>query len=344
MDYIYHIAILFNIYILLTLSANLTIGMANLLSMCQAAFYGIGAYIGTFFLMNFNLPFLSIAFVVMISTGLFSYLVAIASVRLKGDYFVIATMGFQLIVYTILYNWIDVTRGPYGISGIPGIKLLGIYELSGIGAYLFFSLVLMLIIAFLLNHLGKAPFGRILNAIRSNEKSVQAMGRNTALFKSLAFFLSAAISGLAGVVFASYINYVDPTSFTLEESIFIISALFIGGIGNTRGPIWGAFFVVVLPELIRLSVQNNDFFVYFQTFLVLFIFAHFSIAFFKGRIDKDKHLIISEVLLALLLYLLHLWEPSDSIIANLRQIIYGLALLLVMYYRPQGLWGKTILN
>ena len=76
MDYIYHIAILFNIYILLTLSANLTIGMANLLSMCQAAFYGIGAYIGTFFLMNFNLPFLSIAFVVMISTGFFSHLSA----------------------------------------------------------------------------------------------------------------------------------------------------------------------------------------------------------------------------------------------------------------------------
>ena len=290
MEYVFHIIIMLNIYIMLVLSANLTIGMANLLTMCQAAFYGIGAYIGTYFLMQFNLPFLVIAGLVILFTGLFSFLVSYASVRLKGDYFVIATMGFQLIVYTILYNWTDVTRGPYGIPGIPGIKLFGCIELSGVYAYLILSLILMGIIVFLFHHLVESPFGRVLNAIRADEITVKAMGRNTILFKSLAFFLSAVVAGLAGVIYASYVSYIDPTSFTLDESIFIISALFIGGIGNTKGPILGALFVVLLPELLS----------------------------FIGL--------------------------PDTIAANLRQIIYGLALILVMYYRPQGLWGKAILK
>lgn len=290
MEYVFHIIIMLNIYIMLTLSANLTIGMANLLTLCQAAFYGIGAYIGTFFLMQFNLPFIVIALLVMLLTGAFSCLVSFASVRLKGDYFVIATMGFQLIVYTILYNWTDVTRGPYGIPGIPGIKLLGVIELSGVYAYLALSLILMGIVVFLFHHLVTSPFGRILNAIRADEAMVEAVGRNTVILKSWAFFLSAAVAGLAGVIYASYVSYIDPTSFTLDESIFIISALFIGGIGNTKGPVLGALFVVLLPEVLR----------------------------FVGL--------------------------PDSIAANLRQIIYGLALILVMCYRPQGLWGKTILK
>ena len=290
MEYVFHIIIMLNIYIMLTLSANLTIGMANLLTMCQAAFYGIGAYIGTYFLMQFDLPIIVIAALVLLLTGVFSFLVSFASVRLKGDYFVIATMGFQLIVYTILYNWTDVTRGPYGIPGIPGVKLLGIYELSGVYAYLILSLVLTAVVVFLFHHLVKSPFGRALNAIRADETMVKSMGRNTVMLKSWAFFLSAAVAGLAGVIYASYVSYIDPTSFTLDESIFIISALFIGGIGNTKGPVLGALFVVLLPELLR----------------------------FVGL--------------------------PDSVAANLRQIIYGLALILVMYYRPQGLWGKTILN
>jgi len=290
MEYVFHIIIMLNIYIMLVLSANLTIGMANLLTMCQAAFYGIGAYIGTYFLMQFNLPLVVIALLVMVISGAFSFLVSFASVRLKGDYFVIATMGFQLIIYTVLYNWTDVTHGPYGIAGIPGIKLFGILEVSGTYGYLILSLIMMAIVVWLFHHLVNSPFGRALNAIRADETATQAMGRNTVMFKSWAFFLSAAVAGLAGVLYASYVSYIDPTSFTLDESIFILSALFIGGIGNTQGPILGALFVVLLPELLR----------------------------FVGL--------------------------PDAIAANLRQIIYGLALVLVMYYRPQGLLGKTILE
>ena len=275
-----------SIYAILVLSANLPVGMANLLTMCQAAFYGIGAYIGTYFLMQFNFPFVVLALIVMVATGLFSLLVSFASVKLKDDYFILATLGFQMIVYTILYNWTDVTRGPYGIPGIPTIKLFGVLLLSGVWGYAALVVVLAVVVGLLFYAIKKSPYGRVLRAMRRDEQAVKALGRNTTLFKMETFFLSAAFSGLAGVIYASYVSYIDPTSFTLDESIFIISALFIGGIGNIKGPVLGALFVVLLPELLR----------------------------FVGL--------------------------PDAIAANMRQIIYGLALVIIMFVRPQGLLGE----
>lgn len=290
MEYILHIIIMLNIYILLVLSANLPVGLANLLSICQAAFYGIGAYFSAYFLMQSNLPFIVVSLIVMALTGLCSLIVSFASVKLKGDYFVLATLAFQMIVFTVLYNWTSVTRGPYGIAGIPSVKLLGIWSISGVYGYAVLTTVLSAIVIFVFRHIKYSPFGRVLTAIRSDELSVSSLGRNPIKFKTWAFFISAAFSGLAGLIYASYISYIDPTSFTIDESIFILTALFIGGIGNIRGPVLGAMFVVLLPEMLR----------------------------FIGL--------------------------PDAIAANLRQIIYGLALVLVMYFRPQGLWGKIVLR
>ncbi len=291
MEYLLHIGIMLCIYIILVLSTNLTVGMANLLTMCQAAFYGIGAYIGTYFLMQFNMPFILIALLVMLATGLTSLLVSYASVKLKGDYFILGTLGFQMIVYTILYNWTSVTRGPYGIPGIPSIKLFGVWSLNGIYAYFFLALVLAIGVALVFNRLQHSPYGRMLKAIRTDELSAKALGRNTVRLKAWAFFISAAFAGVAGLVYASYVSYIDPTSFTLDESIFIITALFIGGIGSrVWGPIVGAAVVVILPELLR----------------------------FVGL--------------------------PDAVAANLRQVIYGLVLIVLMFLRPQGLLGDVKLK
>ena len=291
MEYLLHIGIMLCIYIILVLSTNLTVGMANLLTMCQAAFYGVGAYIGTYFLMHFNLPFVLIALIVMLATGLTSLVISYASVKLKGDYFILGTLGFQMIVYTILYNWINVTRGPYGIPGIPSIKLFGVWSVSGIYAYFFLALVLAVIVTLIFSQLQHSPYGRMLKAIRTDELSAQALGRNTVQLKAWAFFISAAFAGVAGLVYASYVSYIDPTSFTLDESIFIITALFIGGIGSrVWGPIVGAAVVVILPELLR----------------------------FVGL--------------------------PDAVAANLRQVIYGLVLIVLMFVRPQGLLGDAKLK
>lgn len=291
MEYFLHVIYLFCIYVMLVLSANLTTGMANLLTMCQAAFYGIGAYVGTYFLLQYNYSFLAIALIVMVVTGLSSLIVSYASVKLKGDYFVLATMGFQLIVYTIIYNWTEVTNGTYGIPGIPGFNLLGgLIFLEDIYANLFFVIIVTACVIWFLYRLKNSPYGRILKAIRSDNVLVEAYGRNTASVKIWAFAISSAIAGLAGALYASYVGYIDPTSFPLKESIFILCALFIGGIGNVKGPVIGAAFVIFLPEILR----------------------------FVGL--------------------------PDSIAAEIRQIIYGLALVLIMYFRPQGLMGKIVMK
>lgn len=291
MEYLLHIGIMLCIYVILVLSTNLTVGMANLLTMCQAAFYGIGAYIGTFFLIQFSLPFMVIALIVMALTGLTSIVISYASVKLKGDYFILATLGFQMIVYTILYNWISVTRGPYGIPGIPAIKLFGVWSLNGIYSYFFLSLVLVMVVVWFFGQLQRSPYGRMLKAIRTDELSAQTLGRNTIQLKSWAFFISAAFAGLAGTVYASYVSYIDPTSFTLDESIFILTALFIGGIGSrVWGSVVGAAVVVILPELLR----------------------------FVGL--------------------------PDAVAANLRQIIYGIVLIVLMFVKPQGLLGDATIK
>lgn len=291
MEYLFHVIYLLCIYVMLVLSANLTTGMANLLTMCQAAFYGIGAYIGTYFLFQFNISFLLIAFLVMMATGLSSLIISYASVKLKGDYFVLATMGFQLIVYTIIYNWTEVTHGTYGIAGIPGFNLaFGLVQIDGIYPNLILILLITAAIIWFLNRLKNSPYGRLLKAIRTDGTIVESFGRNTAGVKIWAFALSSAIAGLAGALYASYVGYIDPTSFPLRESIFILCALFIGGIGNIEGPICGAAFVILLPEVLR-------------------------------------------------------WVGlPESMAAEIRQIIYGFALVLIMIFHPQGIKGKIVMK
>ena len=289
MEYIFHIGFMLNIYILLVLSTNVTI-ISNLLTLCQAAFYGVGAYVGAFVLMKMNLPFLIVALLVMLFTGLISLLVSFASIKLKGDYFILATLGFQMIVYTILYNWVTVTNGPFGISGIPSVSLLGIYPVSGVYSYFVLSLLAVVVLALLFVSMKKSPYGRILRAMGTDELSLVALGRNVNQYKASSFFFSASFAGLAGVLYASYVSYIDPMSFTINESLFIISALFLGGTGNVKGPVLGSLFVVIFPELLR----------------------------FLGL--------------------------PESIAANLRQLIYGLSLIVLMYYRPQGLQGQVALK
>ena len=286
MNYIFHIIIMINIYIILTVSTNLLVGMTNLLSMGQAAFYGIGAYLAVFALMILNLPLIPTILLVMLLTALSSLIVAYPSLRLKGDYFVLATLGFQLIIFTILYNWISLTRGPYGIPGIPSPKLFGVISINGIIPFLFLSSLLAGVVIFIFYKLVHSPFGRVLKGLRDDEIAVSSLGRNVTEFKIWAFVISSAFIGVAGAIYATYVTYIDPTSFNLDESIFILAAVLIGGTGNIRGPIVGAIFVIVLPELLR--------------------FVGFP----------------------------------DSIAANLRQIIYGLILIILMRYRPQGLAGE----
>jgi branched-chain amino acid transport system permease protein len=279
------ILVLLSVYAILVASADLTVGMARLLTLCQAAFCGIGAYFAAFFLIRYQVPFFIIAFAVMGITGLSSLLVARASIRLKGDYFVLATLAFQVIVYSILTNLVSVTGGPYGLSGFDRIRILGKWELSNDLLFALFSLILAGCVVWFVHSLRKSPFGRLLRAVRSDDKAVEALGHNVAALKTRAFFLSAAFSGMAGLLLASYRYNVIPESFSFSESITILTALFLGGSGNWRGPVAGTLVIVLLPVLLR----------------------SFG------------------------------WD--EPMVDCIKQIVYGLTLIVLMWLRPQGLFG-----
>ena len=285
MNYLLHIVVMINIYVILSLSLNLVVGMGGMMSLCHAALYGIGAYIGTQVMVNWGWSFFPATLLAVFGTALLSLVISIPSLRLKGDYFILGSLGFQSIVFIILYNWIDVTRGPYGISGIPSPSFFG-FVICGLPIWFAFSTAIMLVCVALIWQVMHSPFGRTLKAIRDDEIAAGSLGKNVSWFKIRTFALAAGFAAVSGMLFSGYMRYIDPTSFTIMESVFILSIIIIGGAGNLQGPIIGAVVLVTLPELLR----------------------------FLGM--------------------------PDAVAANMRQVIYGLAMILLIQWRPQGLLGE----
>lgn len=250
MNYIIHILIMIGIYIILTQSLNLVMGYTGLLSLCQAAFYGIGAYVVTLLMIHLQLNFFVALILAIIISSLLSLPVAIPSLKLKGDYFVLATLGFQIIIFSILYNWVSFTRGPYGIPGIPTPSIFG-YRFDEPAKFIILSTSLAILVVYFVHLISSSQFGRILKAIREDETATKILGKDTFKFKVKVFAISAAIASISGSLFATYITYIDPTSFTIEESLFLVVILAIGGSGNIIGPITGSIILIILPELLR---------------------------------------------------------------------------------------------
>ncbi len=252
MSYIFHILIMICIYLILSLSLNLLVGYTGLLSLCHAAFYGIGAYASTLLMVKLGLNFFLALPAGVIIAMLFSLLVAYPSLRLKGDYFILTALGFQMIVFSVLYNWVGFTRGPYGIPGIPKPSILG-FEFSSPALFLLLSAVFAFLALLILYRVSASPFGRALKAIREDELAASALGKRVANFKIWAFVIASGIAAIAGSLYAGYVTYIDPTSFTLDESIFILAIILVGGSGNIKGPIVGTIFMIILPEALKFS-------------------------------------------------------------------------------------------
>ena len=257
MEYILHILILIGIYTILSVSLNLLVGYTGILSIAHAAFYGVGAYVAALMALKLQTPFLLNLFLAVIASGLFGALVGIPSLRLRDDYFVIATFAFQIITFSILNNIVDFTGGPLGLPGIPQPNIFG-FEITSHIEFLILVIILAGLTFGISNKIVKSPFGRLLKAIREDEIFVKAAGRNVSSAKVKVFVISASLASIAGVVYATYITYIDPTSFTIMESIFIISIVIIGGSANLKGSIVGAIVLVALPELLRFIGLPNS--------------------------------------------------------------------------------------
>ena len=250
MEYLLHILLLIGIYVILSVSLNLVAGYTGLLSVAHAAFYGVGAYVAALMALKLQSPFLANIICAVLLSGFLGAVVGIPSLRIRDDYFVIATFAFQVIAFSVLNNWVSVTGGPMGLPGIPQPTILGL-KISSHGDFLVLVGVLCALTLCVTQRIVRSPFGRVLKAIREDEVFAQSAGKNVAAYKVLVFMIGAGMAAVAGVVYAYYISFIDPTSFTVMESIFIISIVIIGGAGSLWGPVVGAIVLVTLPELLR---------------------------------------------------------------------------------------------
>ena len=216
MDYLIHILILISIYGILGLSLNLIVGYAGLLSITQAAFYGIGAYVTAILLTTTGINFFIALVFGMIITGILSLLIGYVLSKFKDDYYALGSFGFNVIIYSIFLNWQDLTRGPLGILGIGRPSLFG-FTFSDNLSFLILAIVLGLIIYGVCVYITKSSFGRVLKAIREDEQAIKVFGYHTLWYKLAIFVIGAMMASVAGGLFASYITFIDPSTFTLNE-------------------------------------------------------------------------------------------------------------------------------
>ena len=250
MEYLINLAILFCIYGTLALSLNMVVGMAGLLSLAQAAFYGIGAYAAAIGMTELGLGFFSTLLLGMLANGILAFVVGKILSRFQGDYYAIVSAGLSVIVFSVLLNWKGLTNGPLGIFGIPKPEI-GSFRLVSNFSYLVLCLAAVALSCGIYVLFDRSSFGRTLKALREDEQLTRLQGYNTKHFKSIVFVVSAMMSGIAGAMFASYISFIDPSTFQLKEGIFLFTIIIVGGLSSAKGSIAGALILISLPEVLR---------------------------------------------------------------------------------------------
>lgn len=251
-NYLIFFLSLASIYAVLCLGLNIQWGYAGILNIGVGAFFAVGAYASAIvtspdsagYVGGFSAPFLIGAVMAMILSGVLAFLVGIVTVTLRSDYLAIATIGISEIVRLILKNEEWLTNGVRGIAGIPD-PFVGILGPRLAGVPLFFLLLLVLVLGLVFwisDRAYRAPWGRVLRAIREDEPATMAAGKNVLSFRLQAFVLGSMVMGLAGALYAHFVGFISPEAFQPEFATFIVWVMLIaGGSGNTRGAILGAF-------------------------------------------------------------------------------------------------------
>jgi len=249
-DYLLHVLILISIYTTLSVSLNLISGYTGLLSVAHAALFGVGAYIAALLALHLHVGFLVGVVCAALGAGMIAIAVAAPSLRVHDDYFVLTTFAFQVIAFSVMNNWIGLTNGPMGLPGIPQPIVFGLLISSHV-QFLVLTVVFAAIAVMLVNRLVRSPFGRVLKAIREDEVFAQSLGKNVTRYKLQVFVIGGALAAVAGALYAHYISFIEPTSFTLQESIFILAIVIVGGSGSIAGSVAGPVLLVALPEALR---------------------------------------------------------------------------------------------
>lgn len=247
--YFIHLAIIVGIYLILSLSLQLSMGYGGLVNLGHIAFFGIGAYASALLTLN-GFSFISAFFLAGIISMLFGFLISFPIRNIKGDYLALSTLSFTFVIYAIALNWTALTRGPLGIPGIPKPSILGFGFSSNI-SFLILVLVISILTYFFIRRLINSSFGKTLEAIRDNEIAVKSLGRNTFKVKLISLGVSSFFAGISGSLYAHYITYIDPSSFTIMQLIPILSIVIVGGLGSLKGTIIATILIILLPEPLR---------------------------------------------------------------------------------------------
>jgi len=267
--YYIQILIFIGIYSILALSLNLLNGYVGLLSIGHAAFYGIGAYASAKLVMEVGLPFPLAMLGSGIIAGVFGYVIAKPTLRLSGIYMTLATLGFNMIFFLVLQNWMSFTNGPLGIMDIPPPRIFG-YLIESRVQYYYLIFFLVLLTVGSMHRLMTCRFGRALVGIRENELAAEAMGVHTTRYKIQAFVLAAFYAGIAGSYYAHFIKYISPDSFYIYESFILLAMLAFGGQGNLIGPVVGAAVLIIVPEVFRF-LQEYRMLVYGSILIIMML-------------------------------------------------------------------------
>ena len=285
MEYLFHLVTLFSLYAVLGLSLNLVVGYTGLLSVAHASFYGIGAYATAILLTATGVGFLPSVGAGVVLAALAALVIGVVLSRFGGDYYALGSLGFCVIVFSVMLNWHDLTNGPLGISGIARPELFGV-SFAENGMFAALAVGVLAAVYAVSRRITQSPFGGVLKAIREDEGAIAAFGYRTTHYKLVIFVISAAMAAVAGSLIASYITYIDPTGFTVLESVFVLAIVILGGAANLRGSLLGAALLVLLPEMLR----------------------------FVGF-------------------------PAE-LAGQMRELLYGIVLVILMLRRPRGLLGE----
>lgn len=301
------------LYVMLALGLNIVVGFAGLLDLGYIAFYAVGAYLYALLAsphFGLHLSAWAILPAGAALAGLFGVILGAPTLRLRGDYLAIVTLGFGEIVRIFLNNLnapVNITNGPQGVSGIDPLAFFGVslakpvvvagFTLPPLAATYYVFLLLALGVVFVTLRLENSRIGRAWVAIREDEVAAKACGIDTRNIKLLAFAMGASFGGVAGGLFAGFQAFVSPESFSLMESVMVLCMVVLGGMGHIPGVILGAALLSLLPEAFRYAAVPVQ----------KYLFGHVVV------------------------------DPE-----SLRMLLFGLALILVMLYRPAGLWPSPL--
>ena len=259
-NYYLHVINLAGIYTLITLGLNLLSGYTGQVSMGQAGFFAIGTYASALLGLNFDIPFFLSLPVAMLFAALASVIIAVPAMKLSGAYLVLATVGFGEIIRLVILNWIPVTKGAAGLTGIPLVKVLG-YKVMSEQAFFYFILAFVLLGIYIANQFANSKIGRTFSAIREDELAARAMGVKVNNYKIFAFILSAIYAGAAGALYGTFSGVASPDNFTFDDSVAFLCMSVIGGTKSIAGGVIGAFLLTFLSEMLR-ALQNYRLIIY----------------------------------------------------------------------------------